>query len=106
MDSQDIKRNTWQDVLKKKGFEPSTSEAFIGFISWNRGEEFAKLGREITEVLSGHEGKVFVKDAVSKKYNDKGLLFFNTDLPENIANEIFDSIMEYEQKVVYDTLSH
>lgn len=106
MGTYDIKNITWQDVLIRKGFDPSISKAFIGFISWNRGEEFTKLGREITQVLSDHEGKVFAKDAVSRKYNDKGLLFFSTDLSEDIANEIFDSIMDCEQKEVYSTLSH
>lgn len=100
----DIKCKTWHDVLMEKGVDSSTSKSLIGFISWNKGEEFNKLGKEITEIFSGYEGKVIAKDVVSSKYNDKGILFFSTDIPENIANEIFDTIMSYEQNHVYNSL--
>jgi hypothetical protein len=59
----------------EKGFDSSTAKSLIGFISWNKGEEFNKLGKEITEIFLGYEGKVIAKDVVSSKYNDKGLLF-------------------------------
>lgn len=104
MSSPNPKCDTWQDVLINNNIEPSVSGNFIGFISWNRGEDFAKLGREITEVLSGYEGKVYAKDAVSRKYNDKGLLFFSNDISEDKAGEIFDIIMSYKQNHVYDSL--
>ena len=55
---------TWQDVLAEKGFDSAVSQALIGFISWNKGEKFNKLGRELTEILSVYEGKVFIKDVV------------------------------------------
>lgn len=106
MDRCDIECNTWHDILIKKGFNPDLSRALIGFISWNKGEEFEKLGKEITEVLSGHEGKVFVKDVASTKLNDKGLLFFNMDIPQDVSNNVFDAIMDYEQNEVYNTLTH
>ena len=95
---------TWQDVLIEKGFEFSTSKSLIGFISWNKGEEFNKLGKKITEVLSAYQGRVFVKDVVSTNFNDKGLLFLNTEIPEDAANKIFEAIMSYEQNNVYNTL--
>ena len=95
---------TWQDVLLEKGFDYSTAKALVGFLSWNRGEEFSKLGNEITEMLSGYEGKVFAKDVVSLNYNDKGILFFNTDISEEIANKIFEEIMSYEQDDVYNSI--
>lgn len=92
---------TWQDVLIEKGFDSATSKALIGFISWNKGEEFSKLGTEITQLLSGYEGKVFAKDVTAINYNDKGLLFFSTDIAQEIANKIFEAIMSYEQNDVY-----
>lgn len=95
---------TWQDVLIEKGFDSHVSKSLIGFISWNRGEEFTKLGTELTEILSGYEGRIFVKDVVSTDYNDKGLLIFSTDVPEYIVNEMFNAIMDYEQNDVYDSL--
>ncbi len=95
---------TWQDVLIEKGFDSSTAKALIGFISWNKGEEFFKLGTEITQLLSGYEGKVFAKDVTAINYNDKGLLFFSTDISQEIANKIFEAIMSYEQNNVYSSL--
>lgn len=95
---------TWQDVLDEKGFDPAISKSLIGFISWNKGEKFTKLGKELTELLSDHEGRVFFKDVSSSKYNDTGLVLFNTDISEDIANKVFDAIMSYEQNDVYDTL--
>jgi len=95
---------TWQDVLIEKGFDSSTATSLIGFISWNKGEEFTKLGKEITEVLYGFEGTVFSKDVASTDYNDKGLLFFDTDIPDETANKIFETIMSYEQNNVYNSL--
>lgn len=92
---------TWHDVLIEKGFDSTTSKSLIGFISWNKGEEFSKLGTEITQLLSGYEGRVFAKDVSAVNYNDKGLLFFSSDIPEEIANKIFEAIMSYEQNNVY-----
>ena len=105
MDLCNIECKTWQDVLIEKNFEFSTSKSLIGFISWNEGENFNKLGKKITEVLSGHQGKVFVADVVSTNFNDKGLLFLNTETSEETANKIFDAIMSYEQNNVYNTLN-
>jgi hypothetical protein len=104
LDLCNIKCKTWQDVLIEKGFEFSTSKSLIGFISWNDGEEFNKLGKKITQVLSGYQGKVFAKDVVSTNFNDKGLLFLDTETSEESANKIFDAIMSYEQNDVYNTL--
>jgi hypothetical protein len=95
---------TWQDVLNEKGFDSVVCKSLIGFISWNKGEKFTKLGKELTEILSGHKGRVFIKDVSSSKYNDTGLVLFNTDISEDVANEVFDAIMSYEQNNVYDTL--
>lgn len=95
--------NTWHDVLIESGFDSSDARSLIGFISWNKGEEFAHLGREITEVLSDHEGKVFAKDAVSSSYGDKALLFFDKDISEETANKMFEAIMKYEQKQIYSS---
>lgn len=95
---------TWQDVLIEKGFDPILAKSLIGFISWNKGEKFTKLGRELTEILTDYQGRVFIKDVSSKEYNDTGLVLFDTDIPEDIANKVFDSIMSYEQNNVYNTL--
>ncbi|WP_139264281.1 hypothetical protein [Clostridium magnum] len=95
---------TWQDVLIEKGFDPVLSKSFIGFISWNKGEKFTKLGKELTELLLDHRGSVFIKDVSSSKYNDTGLVLFNTDISEDVADEVFEAIMDYEQNNVYDTL--
>lgn len=100
----DIKCKTWHDVLIEKGFDPSTAKSLIGFVSWNKGEEFNHLGREITEIYAGYEGKVLAKDVISCKFNDKGILFFNKEVSESVANKIFDAIMGYEQNNVYNSL--
>lgn len=97
----DLKHDTWHDVLIKNGFNSSTARSLIGFVSWNKGDEFAYLGREISEVLSGYEGRVFVKDAVSSVYGDKALLFFSEDITGSTANRMFEVIMNYEQNEVY-----
>jgi hypothetical protein len=104
LDLYNTKCKTWQEVLIEKGLEPSISKALIGFISWNRGEEFNKLGKKITEVLSEHQGKVVVKDVVSANFNDEGLLFLNAETTEEAANKIFEVIMGYEQDNVYNSL--
>lgn len=104
MDLYNTKCKTWQEVLIEKGFESSISKSLIGFISWNRGEEFNKLGKKITEVLSEHQGKVVVKDVVSANFNDKGLLFLNAEVAEEAANKMFEVIMGYEQDNVYNSL--
>lgn len=101
----DLQCKTWQDVLTEKGFDSTISKSLIGFISWNKGEKFTKLGKELTELLSDHEGRVFFKDVLSNKFNDTGLVLFNTDISEDVANEVFDAIMSYEQNNVYNTLS-
>jgi hypothetical protein len=101
MSATKLKNETWHDVLISNGFNPSTAKSLIGFVSWNKGDEFAYLGREITEVLSDYEGKVFVKDAVSSSYGDKSLLFFSQDVSEDTAYKMFDAIMSYEQNQVY-----
>lgn len=96
-----LKYDTWHDVLIKNGFDTKEARSLIGFVSWNKGDEFAYLGREITEVLSDYEGKVFAKDAVSTRYGDKALLFFDKDISEETSGKIFDVIMNYEQDKVY-----
>jgi len=92
----------WKEVLVKKGFQQSTADSLIGFISWKENEIFSKLGHEINDVLNGYEGKVIAKDVISDRYNDKGLLFVNNDLPQEVANSIFNTILDYEHHEVYD----
>lgn len=104
MNADNMKNTTWHDVLIKNGFDSSSSKSLIGFISWNKGDEFPKLGTEITEVLSDYEGRVFAKDAINKVYGDKALLFFDRDISQDTANKMFDVIMGYEQNEVYNTL--
>lgn len=101
MSISDLQCNTWHDVLIKAGVDSSTAKSLIGFISWNKGDEFPRLGVEITEVLKNYEGRVFAKDALSKSFGDKALLFFSMDIPESMTEKIFDIIMNYEQKDVY-----
>lgn len=48
MTKDDLLCNTWHDVLIESDFDSSDAKSLIGFISWNKGEEFAHLGREIT----------------------------------------------------------
>jgi hypothetical protein len=98
-----MKCKTWQDVLVDEGFEDSISKSLIGFIAWNKGEEFTKLGKKVTKVLSGYQGRVLVKDVVSTNFNDKGLLFLNAEITEEVANKMFGAIMSYEQNNVYNT---
>lgn len=102
MHTTDLKHVTWHDILIKNGFDPYIAKSLIGFVSWNKGDEFAYLGREISEVLSGYEGRVFVKDAVSSAYGDKALLFFSQDITGSTANRMFEVIMNYEQNKVYN----
>jgi hypothetical protein len=93
---------TWCDVLEKKGFEPSVSKSFIGFVSWNEDDRDLSLGEKISEVLKEHKGRVFPRDVKSTNYNDNGLLFFNNEISDEIARDIFDTIMEHEQEEVYN----
>lgn len=97
-----ISNITWKDVLVNKGFNKSTADSLIGFISWKEDEIFSKLGQEINDVLNGYEGKVVAKDVISDKHNDKGLLFVNNDLSQEVANSIFNTILDFEHNVVYD----
>lgn len=93
---------TWQEVLKQEGFINEVAESFVGFIAWEKNNMFPKLGKEITEVLAGHEGRVYVKDIISKKYNNTGLLFFNNNVLEEVAEQVFVTILDYEHQEVYD----
>jgi hypothetical protein len=103
MKSNSLINETWQEVLIKSRVDNSTASSFIGFVAWNKGDEFPKLGREITEVLSDYKGRIYAKDAISSRYGDKAILFFITDISESAANKILDIIMNYEQKEVYST---
>lgn len=92
---------TWHDVLRKKGFDDSTSESLIGFISWEKDNIYPNLGKEITDVLTDYRGKVIAKDVLSNKYGDQGILFLNANLPEKTIKNMFEAIMEYEHEDVY-----
>ena len=94
---------TWHEVLIKKGINPEMSKSLIGFTAWNQDEIPDKLGKHITDILQQYSGKIIAKDVVGTRYNDIGLLFLNNDIPEDIATQVFDTIMSYEQEVVYDT---
>ncbi|MBU3145238.1 hypothetical protein [Clostridium sp. CF012] len=93
---------TWHEVLIKNGINPRVSKSLIGFTSWNQKELPDKLGKHITDILKEYSGKVIVKDVIGTKYNDIGLLFLNTEIPEDVATNVFDTIMKYEQEDVYD----
>ncbi len=95
---------TWHEVLIKKGINSEISKSLIGFTSWNQKEIPDKLGKHITDILHEYSGKIIVKDVVGTKYNDIGLLILNNDIPQDVATEIFDIIMNYEQEEVYDIL--
>jgi hypothetical protein len=101
MNISDLLNDTWHEVLIRNGIDAYTARNFIGFVAWNKGDEFPKLGREITEVVSDSKGRIYVKDAISSRYGDKALLFFSIDVAESTSNKIFDIIMEYEQNEVY-----
>jgi hypothetical protein len=103
MTKSDLMQDTWHDILIRNGIDSDGARSLIGFVSWNKGDEFAYLGREITEVLSNYQGKVFARDAVSREYGDKALLFFSKDVSEERADKIFEIIMSWEQKNVYST---
>jgi hypothetical protein len=93
---------TWCDLLERKGFESSVSKSLIGFVSWNEDDEDLSLGDKISDVLNEHKGKVFPRDVKSSHYNDNGLLFFNSEISDEIAKNVFDAIMEQEQEEVYN----
>jgi hypothetical protein len=95
---------TWHEVLMKKGISPEIAKSLIGFTTWNQNEVPDKLGKHITDILKEYRGKVIAKDVVGTDYNDLGLLFLNNDIPEDMATKVFDTIMNYEQEEVYDTL--
>lgn len=94
---------TWQELLEEKGIEPKLARKIFAFISWNENEGFSGLGNKITQILFSCNDRLIIKDVTSKKYNDIGLLFLTEDLSTEIANEIFDIIMSYEQEVIYNT---
>ena len=93
---------TWHEVLIKNGINPEVSKSLIGFTSWNQKELPDKLGKHITDILKEYRGNIIVKDVIGTKYNDIGLLFLNTEIPEDVATNVFDTIMKYEQEDVYD----
>lgn len=93
---------TWRELLINKGVNPNLSNSLIGFISWNEGENYNNLGKEINDVLNGYEGKIFAKDVVSDKHLDKGILFMNSDISEDDAKNVFEVIMDYEEDEYYD----
>ena len=93
---------TWHEVLIEKGINQEISKSFIGFTSWIQKELPDKLGKHITDILQEYSGKVIVKDVIGTKYNDTGLLFLRNDMPQDVATEVFDAIMKYEQEEVYD----
>lgn len=97
-----IENITWEEVLINKGIDESTVKSFIGFISWDENEMFSKLGEEINDVLNGYEGKVVANDVVCSKYKSFGILFFSTDISEEIANKVFEVIQDYEHNEVYN----
>lgn len=93
---------TWHQVLKDEGFNSEISESLIGFIAWEENNMFSKMGKEINDVLMDYEGKVIAKDVYNNKYNNTGILFVKKDISEKAANRIFNSILNYEHKEVYD----
>ena len=93
---------TWHEVLIEKGINPEISKSLIGFTSWNQKELPDKLGKHITDILQEYSGNVIVKDVIGTKYNDIGLLFLNNDMLQDVATNVFDTIMKYEQEHVYD----
>jgi hypothetical protein len=97
----DILCLTYKDVLSNKGFKDDITANFIGFISWEKGETFPKLGKEINDTMSGYTGKFFANDVISSKYNFIGILFFKKEISDEMANEIFETIIEYEHCEVY-----
>ena len=98
----DTKKLTWRDFLINKGFHESIVKSFIGFISWDNGEIFSKLGKEINDVLAGYEGKIVAVDVTCSKYESIGVLFFSKDISEEIANKMFHAILQCEHNEVYD----
>jgi hypothetical protein len=96
-----IKNITWKEVLINKGIDESIVKSFIGFIAWDEGKIFSKLGQEINDVLNGYEGKVIANDVICNKYKSIGILFFSTDISEKIANKVFEVIQDYEHNEVY-----
>ena len=94
---------TWQEVLINKGYSQSLAKSFIGFIAWEEGKNFSKLGKEITDVTTGYEGRILAKDVNNKEHNSKGILFLSNDISDKIADKVFEVILDYEHKEVYDT---
>ncbi|WP_432665563.1 hypothetical protein R9X47_04655 [Wukongibacter baidiensis] len=93
---------TWHEVLSNKGFDSSISGSLIGFIAWEKDNIFPKMGQEINDALLGYEGKVVAKDVMNTKYNNIGILFVSNDISDTTASEVFDAILDYEHKEVYD----
>lgn len=93
---------TWHQVLQDKGFNSEISESLIGFIAWEEDNMFSKMGKEINDVLMGYEGKVIAKDVSNTEYNNMGILFLKKNISEKTANQVFDAILNYEHKEVYD----
>ncbi len=93
---------TWHEILIEKGINPEIANSLIGFTSWNQEEFPDKLGKHITDILKDYSGKVIVKDVIGTKYNDMGLLFLNNGMSQELATNVFDIIMKYEQEDVYE----
>ncbi|MEW9124267.1 MAG: hypothetical protein AB2421_16265 [Thermotaleaceae bacterium] len=94
---------TWHEVLRRKGIESSIVESLIGFISWKKNEIYPRLGQEITDVLKNHTGQVIALDVSNDLYHHQGIVFFNRELSEDIASQIFSEILDYEYQEVYNS---
>ncbi|MFZ5969895.1 MAG: hypothetical protein ACOYVK_22265 [Bacillota bacterium] len=92
---------TWHDLLIQKGIDPSSAKALISFISWNQNTEYPHLGERITNILASNAGSIFVKDAARRKHGDRGLLFLDRDLPDDVASDMFNIIIDYEEEEMY-----
>jgi len=93
---------TWIDVLKNNGFNSEIAESLIGFISWKDNNIYSNLGEEISDVLNGYKGEFYTKDVNNNKYDSFGILFLKKNFPDNLANNIYDSILDYENNQVYN----
>lgn len=93
---------SWKDLLSKKNIDKNVIEKFIGFISWQPDNIYPKLGKEITDILTGYTGNVIAIDVYCEKYNTLGLLFVNKTISIENAEVIFNTIISYENEEIYN----
>lgn len=82
--------------------EETDDVVVLGLISWSPAFPPDNYGELTSDILEGHEGKVFAYDVISKERDLNGVLFVDKKITMEDAIAIFDDILENEEKFCED----